>query len=305
MKYRIPDSTQWPCDWINQIHQGDALHTLRQLPGECVALAVTSPPYWNVIDYGIDRQIGHSSYEEYLQDLLQVWKETFRVLIPNGKLAIVTPIMPIPKKVINNQHTRHLKNICNDIERTILDAIDGFHRYSLFVWQKQTTKKMFGSYPHPPNIYEDNTIEFINVLVKDGKPPQVSKTVKEANHLTQQQWCNLSMQVWPMMPADIQRSGGHPCPFPVSLPQRLMMMYTFKRVPEDDFGGDLVLDMFNGTGATCLAAEVLQRNYLGIDLNAEYCERARQRLGEPLPDAEAIFLPSVRVKQARTSLVFE
>ena len=81
------------------------------------------------------------------------------------------------------------------------------------------------------------------------------------------------------------------------------MMYTFKRVPEETCG-DLVLICSTALARLCLAAEVLQRNYLGIDLNAEYCERARQRLGEPLPDAEAIFA-EVRVKQARTSLVFE
>ncbi len=88
---------------------GDSETWLRELPGDCIALAVTSPPYWNVVDYGVDGQLGQTSYKHYLEQMLVVWKETTRVLIPNGKLAIVTPIMPIPKSQIGDQHTRHLK----------------------------------------------------------------------------------------------------------------------------------------------------------------------------------------------------
>ena len=174
---------------------------------------MTSPPYWNVVDYGIDGQIGQTSYEGYLEELMCVWRETLRVLIPNGKLAIVTPIMPIPKQQIGDQHTRHLKNIAFDIEASILRELPALHRYGLFVWKKQTTTKMFGSYPYPPNIYEDNTIEFVNVYVKDGPPPPISKEAKEPSKLTQAEWRNLSMQIWPMYPEDVKRTGGHPAPF--------------------------------------------------------------------------------------------
>lgn len=302
---RIPNPSNWPVKWINQIHQGDALGVLQQIPDECVALAVTSPPYWNVIDYKVENQIGAVDYETYLEQLLAVWKETFRVLAPNGKLAIVTPIMPIPKKIINHQHTRHIKNISNDIEFSILQNIPLLHRYSLFIWQKQTSVKMFGSYPYPPNIFEDNTIEFINVYVKDGKPEQVLPEIKEASKMTQAEWRNLSMQVWPIYPADVKRSGGHPCPFPIELPQRLIKMYTFKRVPEIGFAGDIVLDMFNGTGSASLAARSLERNYIGIDLNPEYCAVARQRLMEEPVDPNAVFLHPVTVTRAMNPLFDE
>jgi len=299
--YRIPDPSHWPGRWINQIHAGDALATLRQLPDACAALAVTSPPYWNIIDYETAGQIGHTAYERYLEDLLAVWRETHRILIPNGKLAIVTPIMPIPKKVMNRQHTRHLKNICGDIEQTILAGISGLHRFSLFVWQKQTSVKMFGSYPFPPNLYEDNTIEFINVFVKDGPPPPIAQAAKEASRMTQAEWRNLTMQVWPIYPADVKRSGCHPCPFPPSLPLRLIWMYTFQRVPEAAFEGDIVLDMFNGTGATTLAAQASGRNFIGIDLNPDYCSVARQRLENESLDPSAILLEFVKVKKSRPS----
>ena len=84
---------------------------------------------------------------------------------------------PVPKAKTPAEHTRELKNLNNDIEYTILQST-ALRRYSLYIWQKQTTEKMFGSYPFPPNIYENNTIEFINVFVKPGYPekhPRKSK----------------------------------------------------------------------------------------------------------------------------------
>ncbi|MBN1591712.1 MAG: site-specific DNA-methyltransferase, partial [Candidatus Coatesbacteria bacterium] len=250
-------------------------------------------------DYGVDGQVGQTSYLQYIADLVPIWQETSRVLIPNGKLAIVTPIMPLSKKVADEHHTRELKNIACDIEASILGEVTGLHRFSLFIWQKQTSVKMFGSYPYPPNIYEDNTVEFINVFVKDGKPPVIRPEAKEASKLSQEQWRNLTMQVWPMYPEDVKRAGGHPAPFPVVLPRRLIMMYTFRRVPEVGFGGDIVLDMFNGSGSTCVAAKALGRNFIGIDLNEAYCSVARHRLARERIDPDAIFLERVAVRSAQ------
>ena len=222
---------------MDRIIRGDARAALAELPDACVALAVTSPPYWNVVDYGMDGQIGQTDYERYLDELTEVWRETERVLIGNGKLAVVTPVMPVPKSRINDQHTRHLKNIAFDIEARILREVPGLRRFGLFVWKKQTTTKMFGSYPYPPNIYEDNTIEFVNVYVKDGAPPAIPKAAKEPSRLTQEEWRNLTMQIWPIYPEDVKRAGGHPAPFPTVLPQRLILMYTFRAAPEAGFRG--------------------------------------------------------------------
>lgn len=300
---------------VDKIHHGDSLEILKQIPDECVAAAVTSPPYWDVVDYGVEGQVGPGTYEHYLGQMLEIWRETSRVLIPNGKLAIVTPIMPIPKEVIGNQHTRHLKNIGSDIEFSIMhgvrDAagqplggpIEELHRYSLFIWQKQTTKKMFGSYPYPPNIYEDNTIEFIHVFVKDGAPPSsLPADAKAPSEISQEEWRNLTMQVWGMYPADVKRAR-HPAPFPVVLPQRLIRLYSFARAPEAGFGGDLVLDMFNGSGSTTLAAQALNRPYIGIDLSPEYCETARDRHKYEHIDPHAIMLPWQKVRAPESSRV--
>lgn len=299
---RLPDKAVWPSNLIGKALVGNAEDRLRDIPDECAALAVTSPPYWDVVDYGgMPGQIGQADYETYLAQLMGVWRQTARVLIPNGKLAIVTPIMPIPKKVINDQHTRHLKNIAADIEAGILAEIPSLKRLSLFVWQKQTSVKMFGSYPYPPNIYEDNTIEFINVFVKDGAPPPIDARSKEASRLTQEEWLNLTLQVWPMYPEDVTRAGGHPAPFPLALPLRLIKMYTFARSTETGFDGDLVLDMFNGTGATCVAAKAAEREFIGVDLNPEYCRIAAHRIANERVDPYAFLLEKPRVRKAKSS----
>lgn len=298
-QYRIPKGAAFPTQ-MDVVIVDDALSALRAIPDNCIALAVTSPPYWNLVDYGVEGQIGQTSYDSYLDQLLEVWRETRRVLIPNGKLAIVTPIVPIAKATIGDQHTRHLKNIASDIESTILRSSLGLHRYSLFVWQKQTTVKMFGSYPFPPNIYEDNTLEFINVYVKEGAPPPISAGAKERSRLTQREWLNLSMQVWNVYPEDVKRAR-HPAPFPVVLPLRLIKMYTFAQSAETGFAGDVVLDMFAGTGSTLLAAKAAGRRYLGIELNPDFAAFARHRLRTELIDCDETMLEKPRVRQATSS----
>lgn len=262
---------------INQIICGDALEVMKQIKRESIHLIVTSPPYWNLVDYGFEGQIGQSSYEQYIQDLLNIWIEAERILTPNGKLCINTPIIPIKKEVINDQHTRHIKNINNDIECSILSNTF-FQRFSLYIWQKQTTEKMFGSYPYPPNIYENNTIEFINVFVKPGEPRKIPKEVKEHSKLSMEEWMDLTRQIWYIYPEDVSRTGGHPAPFPVKLSARLIAMYTFAEVKSLGFKGDIVLDMFNGTGATCVAAKAMGRRYIGIDKSEGYYKIARQRV---------------------------
>jgi hypothetical protein len=96
----------------------------------------------------------------------------------NGKLCVNAPIMPIPEKKIR-QDTRHLKDIGGDIKQVILAETD-LRLFSIFIWQKQTSKLMFGRYPRPGNILEYNITEFIHVYVKPGKPPKFDDLVKVA-----------------------------------------------------------------------------------------------------------------------------
>ena|ERR1051326_2643849 len=256
----------------NRLFGGDAAAVMRGFPAGGVDLVVTSPPYWTAVEYAGARS--WRSYEAYLADMQRVWNECARVLRPNGKLCINAPLLPVPQKLVP-QRTRHLKNIAADIEHRILRETD-LARYGLFVWQKQTSKMMFGSYPFPGNILENNTVEFIHVYVKPGAPPKFSKAVKAANRLSRTEWLDLTQQVWFIYPEDVRRGGEHPAPFPEKLPARLIRLYSYGAC--EDFGGELVLDPFAGTGTTCVVAKRMGRRYAGIDVNARYLEIAAARL---------------------------
>jgi|SRR5689334_11149847 modification methylase len=252
---------------------GHAAEVLAGFPDACIDLIVTSPPYWTAVEYDWE-QSPWVSYKAYLGDMQSVWKECARVLRANGKLCINAPILPIPKSLIA-QHTRHIKNIAFDMEHRILEHTD-LQRYSLFVWQKQTSKMMFGSYPYPGNIIENNTVEFINVYVKPGKPPKFDTHIKEANRLTRTEWLDLTQQVWFMYPEDVRRGGAHPSPFPQKLAARLIRLYSYGAT--EGFAGEIVLDPFAGSGTTCAVAKSMNRRYVGIDINPAYVKMAEARV---------------------------
>lgn len=266
-----------PADIVDRLFTGHAAEVLARFPDGCVDLVVTSPPYWTAVEYDHGEN-PWSSYEAYLSDMQSVWNQCARVLRPNGKLCINAPIMPIPKEMIR-QHTRHLKNIAFDMEHKILKETN-LQRYSLFIWQKQTSKMMFGSYPYPGNIIENNTIEFISAYVKPGKPPKFNADVKDANELSRTEWLDLTQQVWFMYPEDVKREGDHPAPFPEKLPARLMRLYTYGAVAH--FPGEIVLDPFVGTGTTCAVAKSMGRRYVGIDINPAYVKIAQERVRDAL-----------------------
>ncbi|MBV8521988.1 MAG: site-specific DNA-methyltransferase [Acetobacteraceae bacterium] len=280
---RVSDETDHPSgikSFVNNIHQGDAAEVMARMPSGSTDLIITSPPYWTAVKYddgsgdGGDTPGQWPSYEAYLEDICRVWVESARVLRPNGKLCINAPLMPIPKEIIP-QHTRHLKDIAADIGHMVLSRTD-LERYGLFIWQKQTSKMMFGSYPFPGNIIENNTVEMINIYVKPGKPPKFDSDVKEANRLSREEWLDLTQQVWFMYPEDVKRDKDHPAPFPQKLPARLIRLYTFGAF--STFPGEIVLDPFAGTGTTCAVAKTMRRRWIGIDIVPRYVALARTRV---------------------------
>jgi modification methylase len=270
--------------YVDKLLVGHAAHVMADIPENSVDLVITSPPYWTAVEYEGGKN-PWASYDAYLADIQSVWNECARVLRPNGKLCINAPIMPIPKEMIK-QHTRHLKNIAFDMEHKIIAETD-LERYALFVWQKQTSKMMFGSYPYPGNIIENNTIEFINVYVKLGKPPKFATDVKEVNALSRAEWLDLTQQIWFMYPEDVKREGDHPAPFPQKLPGRIMRLYTYGAVHR--FPGEIVLDPFVGTGTTCAVAKTMGRRFIGIDINERYVKIAEQRVRDA-PGHEPLLL---------------
>ena len=107
-------------DLINKAHKADSINFLKKIDDNTIDLIITSPPYWNAVEYEKNKNY---TYEKYLDFLLKVWTECERILKPNGKLAINTPILPIPQDIIK-QDTRHIKNINNDIEKSILENLN-------------------------------------------------------------------------------------------------------------------------------------------------------------------------------------
>tara|TARA_R110002124_G_scaffold45004_5_gene136578 strand:+ start:969 stop:1988 length:1020 start_codon:yes stop_codon:yes gene_type:complete len=287
---------------IGQLIAGDAAEVMASWPDGSVDMVITSPPYWTAVEYE-GQTADWPTYEAYLDDMMRVWAQCARVLRPNGKLCINAPIMPIPKNVIE-QHTRHIKNIAADNEARIIGETD-LERYGLFVWQKQTSKMMFGSYPYPGNILENNTIEFINVYVKPGKPPKFSEDAKVANKLSRLEWMDLAQQVWFMYPEDVKREEGHPAPFPEKLPARLMRLYSYGA--GEGFAGEIVVDPFVGTGTTCVVAQKMKRRWIGIDVNPGYLRFAERRIADARRDEPLLLVGRAKypTKDDLLRLMFE
>ena len=258
-------------NFINKLFVGNSLNKLKQLPSNSIDLIITSPPYWNAVTYDKDVK---RDYDEYLNNLTKIFFECARLLRPNGKIAINTPIMPIPKSLIK-QDLRHLKDISADLSDKILNNTC-LNFFSLYIWQKQTSKLMFGSYPYPGNLLENNTTEFIRIYVKPGKSKKYPQYIKDNEKLKKHEWIDLIQQVWFMLPEDISRKKNHPAPFPEKLPARLMRMFSYGSV--NSFEGDIILDPFVGTGTTCVVAKKMNRRFVGIDISASYIEHARGRL---------------------------
>ena len=257
--------------FINKFLVGNALTKLRHMEDDSVDLVITSPPYWNAVVY--DKDV-NTDYETYLNNLAEIFSECSRVLRPNGKMAINTPVMPVPQAIIK-QDVRHLKDISADLSNKILTNTN-LNLFSVYVWQKQTSKLMFGSYPYPGNLLENNTIEFINVYVKPGKSKKYPKNVKDNEKIKKHEWIDLIQQVWFMIPEDISRKKNHPAPYPEKLPARLMRMFSCGAI--NSFKGDVILDPFVGTGTTCVVAKKMNRRFIGIDISARYIEHAKSRL---------------------------
>ena len=261
---------------------------MRELPDESVQLIITSPPYFNIKDYSKDGrqtesigkkmegQIGDiAEYDDYIKAMLKVWKECERVLKPNGKLVINTPLMPMLKRDLNTHYNRHIFNIDSDIQHSIRTKT-GLYLLDMYIWNRTNPSKklMFGSYPHPRNFYAQNTTEFITVYVKDGKPEQPSKEAKEASKLSQKEWLELTKQIWdiPVPGKGDLAFGKHSAIMPEQIAERAIRLYSVV--------GDLVLDPFAGSGTTLRVAKRLKRDYVGYEISTAYKEIIEQKLGD-------------------------
>ena len=274
--------------WFDKVYFKDA-RKMSEIPENSIHLIVTSPPYFNIKDYSKDGyqkenksqkkegQIGDiQNYEEYIKELLKVWKECERVLTPNGKLVINVPLMPMTKSELNTHYNRHIFDINASIEHSILYNTNLF-LYDIYIWnRKNSTKRlMFGSYPYPRNFYTQNIIEFITVYVKDGKPQNnLPKHIKEKSKLTEEEWVNYTKQIWeiPIPNKSDLAFGKHCALMPEEIARRCIKLFTYV--------GDIVLDPFAGSGTTLKVAKELNRHYVGYEIMDSYKNIINKKLGQ-------------------------
>lgn len=242
---------------------------MSELPDESVHLVVTSPPYWQLKDYGNENQLGfHDSYESYINNLNLVWKECFRVLHKGCRLCVNIgdqfarsvyygryKVIPIRTEIIK---------FCETLGMDYMGAV---------IWQKVTTTNttggasVMGSFPYPRNGILKIDYEFILIFKKLGHPPKVSREVKELSKLTTEEWNTYFAGHWNF---GGEKQDKHLAMFPEELPRRLIRMFTFV--------GDTVLDPFLGSGTTSLAAKNLSRNSIGFEINPSFIPIIKNKL---------------------------
>jgi site-specific DNA-methyltransferase (adenine-specific) len=240
-----------------------------ELPDNSVHLAITSPPYWQLKDYGSENQIGfHDSYENYINNLNLVWEECYRTLHDGCRLCVNIgdqfaravyygryKVIPIREEIIK---------FCENV---------GFDYMGAVIWQKVTTSNttgggvQMGSYPYPRNGILKLDYEFILVFKKLGDAPKPTKEQKELSKMTAEEWNINFAGHWNFAGA---RQSGHIAMFPEELPKRLIRMFSFV--------GETILDPFLGSGTTALASKNLDRNSLGFEINPDFVAMIKEKL---------------------------
>lgn len=247
---------------------GDS-RSLNQIKDKSVQLIITSPPYWQLKDYGTEDQIGfNDSYEEYINNLNLVWKECNRVLTDGCRLCINIgdqfarsvyygryKVIPIRTEIIR---------FCESLGMDYMGAI---------IWQKTTTMNtsgggaIMGSFPYPRNGILKMDYEFILLFKKLGNAPKPTPQQKADSEMTKEEWSQYFSSHWNFNGV---KQMGHIAMFPEELPKRLIKMFSF--------AGETVFDPFAGSGTTSLAAKHLGRNSIGYEINKDFAPIIKEKL---------------------------
>lgn len=248
----VPDN-ELPPELENRIVLGSS-EQMEGLPDNCIHLMVTSPPYNVTKTYDDDL-----SLQEYLDLLRGVFAETYRVLADGGRACVNVANLGRKPYIPLSDHISHM----------MMEI--GYLMRGEIIWTKGAgagVSMAWGSWQSAANPVLRDTHEYILVFCKGSfKRPKGDKQ----STITRDQFMDWTKSVWTMNPESARRVG-HPAPFPLELPARLIQLYTF--------AGDVVLDPFMGSGTTALAALQAGRRYVGYDTSQEYVALAQKRLQE-------------------------
>ena len=255
----------------NQLWVGDArdMDAYGDVADNSVALVVTSPPYFAGKEYETAVGEGHvpADYLAYLAMLEAVFAECVRKLEPGGRIAVN----------VANLGRRPYRSLSADIIGILQDRLGLLLRGEV-IWRKAEGAGgncAWGSFQHPANPVLRDLTERVVIASKGRFDRALSAGERTARGLPSRGTANVdefmdaTTDVWGI-PAESATRVGHPAPFPVELPERLIDLYTYE--------GDLVLDPFMGSGTTAVAAVRTRRHYVGFDTDAGYLDVARQRI---------------------------
>lgn len=243
---------------------------MNEVPAESIHLVITSPPYWQLKDYGNEAQIGYNdSYEEYVNNLNIVWNECHRILHKGCRLCV-----NIGDQFARSVYYGRYKVIPIRTEIIKFCESVGFDYMGAIIWQKVTTTNttggatVMGSFPFPRNGILKIDYEFILIFKKYGTSPKVPKEIKEQSKMTKEEWNQYFTGHWNFSG---EKQDKHLAMFPEELPSRLIKMFSFV--------GDTVLDPFLGSGTTTLAARNLGRNSTGYEINGDFLPVIKEKVG--------------------------
>lgn len=242
--------------------------TMDQIRDASIDLVFTSPPYWNLKDYGHDHQIGQEEYDVYLERLNSVWREAYRVTKDNGLLVI---------NVGNRRVNKRYIPLAMDIYKTITDWV----LLDTIIWYKPNALPQPASYI---NRLFDDKFEYVLVFGKSYdynytfnkiRVPQKYAEADPREHKKNPSGRCIG-NVWRIpayRPPNIKQLGYHIAAFPEEL--AYMVIYAFTNP------GDVVLDPFLGSGTTLKVAAAISRIGVGYEINAQYASLIQKRIEEP------------------------
>ena len=225
---------------------------MEELSDNSVHLMVTSPPYNVGKEY--DENLTLNEYREFLK---RVWGEVKRVLVPGGRVCI--NIANLGRKPYIPLHAF--------IVEDMLDL--GFLMRGEIIWNKASSgspSTAWGSWLSAKNPALRDIHEYILVFSKS----MFSRgNLRRESTISKEEFLEFTKSVWTFA-AEPATKVGHPAPFPVELPYRLIQLYTFE--------GEVVLDPFIGSGQAAIAAIKTHRHYVGYDINENYVKLAERRI---------------------------